>query len=101
MKVNGKMILKKEKEFIILILNHGKVIDMKENGEMIEREGKGIYYYNNGNRYEGDWRNSKREGKGIFYYNDGDREMGDYSNDKRIGKHVILTKNGEVKTNNY
>ena len=52
------------------------------------KEGKGVYYYNNGNRYEGDWRNSKREGKGIFYYNDGDREMGDYSNNKRIGKHL-------------
>ena len=50
--------------------------------------------------YEGEWRNNKREGKGIYYYNNGDREMGDYSNDKRIGKHVTLTKNGEVKTNN-
>ena len=28
-------------------------------------EGKGIYYYNNGERYEGDWKNDKREGKGI------------------------------------
>ena len=52
-------------------------------------------------KYEGEWRNNKREGKGIYYYNNGDREMGDYSNDKRIGKHVTLTKNGEVKTNNY
>ena len=58
-------------------------------------------YYNNGERYEGDYRNDKREGKGIYYYNDGDRQMGDYSNDKRIGKHVILTKNGEIITNNF
>ena len=28
-------------------------------------EGKGIYYYNNGDRYEGDFKNDKREGKGI------------------------------------
>ena len=64
-------------------------------------EGKGIAYYNDGARYEGDFRNSKREGKGIIYYNDGDREMGDYLNNKPIGKHVMLTKNGEVKTSYY
>ena len=58
-------------------------------------------YYNDGNRYEGDWRNDKAEGKGIYYYNNGDRMMGDYYNDNRIGKHVMLTRNGEVKTYNY
>ena len=65
------------------------------------REGKGIEYYNSGNRYEGDYRNGKREGKGIYYYNNGDREMGDFYNGKGIGKHVLLKKNGEVKINNY
>ena len=65
------------------------------------KEGKGILYYNDGDRYEGDFRNGKFEGKGIYYYHNGDREMGDYYNDKEIGKHVMLTRNGEVKTNNY
>ena len=65
------------------------------------REGKGIEYYNNGDRYEGDFRNDKREGKGIYYYHNGDREMGDYYDDKEIGKHVMLTRNGEVEINNY
>ena len=32
------------------------------------REGKGIMYYNNGDRYEGDWKNDKKEGKGKYYY---------------------------------
>ena len=41
------------------------------------------------------------EGKGIYYYNDGDREMGDWKDGKEIGKHVILNKNGEVKIENY
>ena len=41
------------------------------------------------------------EGKGIIYYNNGDREMGDYWNDKLIGIQVMLTKNGEVKTKYY
>ena len=35
MKVNGEMVNKKEKEFIIIMLTHGKVIDMKVNGEMV------------------------------------------------------------------
>ena len=45
--------------------------------------------------------NGKREGKGIFYYNNGDREMGDYLNDKSIGKHVKLHNNGNITSNNY
>ena len=68
-------------------------------------EGKGIYYYNErpfiGARYEGDWRNDKKEGKGIYYFFNGDRIMGDYSNNKPIGKHVVLTENVEVKIKNY
>ena len=55
-------------------------------------EGKGIYYYNDGDRYEGEFKNNRREGKGIYYYVNGDREMGDYSNENQIGKHVMLTK---------
>ena len=89
-------------------LREGKGICYWEDGDRYEgdykndnKEGKGIYYHNNGERYDGDWRNDKREGKGIFYYNDGDREMGDYYNDKQIGKHVMLTRNGEVEINNY
>ena len=38
-------------------------------------EGKGIYYYSNGERYEGDFRKGKREGKGIYYSNTEDRSM--------------------------
>ena len=68
-------------------------------------EGKGTWYGTKepfiGDRYEGEWRNDKKEGKGIYYYNNGDRMMGDYYNDKPIGKHAVLTKNGEVYTNNY
>ena len=29
-------------------------------------EGKGIMYWNNGDRYEGDWKNDERKGKEIF-----------------------------------
>ena len=58
-------------------------------------------YCNNGDRYEGDWKNDKKEGKGIYYYNNGDREMGDYLYGKPIGKHVKLHNNGNITSYNY
>ena len=57
------------------------VIDMKVILKM--QEGKGIYYYNDGDRYEGDFKNGKREGKGIEYYNNGDRYEGDWKKGKK------------------
>ena len=41
------------------------------------------------------------EGKGIYYYNNGDREMGDYLNNNRIGRHAKLHANGELSSNLY
>ena len=40
MKVILKMVKGKEKEFIIIIMNHGKEIDMKVIGKMIKRKEK-------------------------------------------------------------
>ena len=89
-------------------LREGKGIYYVNNGDRYEgewrndkRDGKGIEYFHDGDIYEGEWRNGLREGKGIYYYHNGDRRMGDYYNGKPIGKHVTLTKNGEVKINNY
>ena len=45
-----------------LKLNIGRYVGQVINGL---REGKGIEYYNNGDRYEGDFRNDAKEGKGI------------------------------------
>ena len=33
-------------------------------------------HYNNGDRYEGDFKNDKFEGKGIYYWDDGRRYVG-------------------------
>ena len=70
----------------------GKYIGELKNDK---REGKGIMYYNSGNRYEGDFRNDKREGKGIYYYNNGDRYEGDFKNDKREGNGIYYYNNGD------
>ena len=101
----------KRVKYIGQVLNgvpEGKGIMYFNNGDRYEgdwkndnKEGKGIYYWNNGNRYEGDIKNGKSEGKGIMYYSNGDREMGDYSNDNQIGKHVILTREGNIKEKYY
>ena len=41
------------------------------------------------------------EGKGIYYFNNGERIMGDYLNGSPKGKHFVLKKNGEIKIENY
>ena len=48
-----------------------------------------------------EYKNDKKEGKGIYYYNNGDREMGNYLNDKRIGKHVKLHADGSITSKVY
>ena len=89
-------------------LREGKGIKYWNDGSRYEgdwkndkREGKGIFYWKNGDIYEGDWKNDKIYGKGIYYYNNGDREMGDYYDGKPIRIHAVLTKNGEVKSIKY
>ena len=53
-------------------------------------------YWNDGDRYEGEWRNDKKEGKGIYYYNTepwkGDRYEGDNRNGKKEGKGIYYWK---------
>ena len=48
-------------------------------------------------RYEGDFKEGKKEGKGVFYYNNGDREMGDFMNDAPVGMHVKYCIEGKIK----
>ena len=80
--------------------------------------GKGVYYYGNGDIYEGDWKDnlrdgsgtfyykSKREtykgtfhkgkksGKGIFHYASGDQYDGNWSNNQKHGKGCIIYSSG-------
>ena len=42
-----------------------------------------------------------KEGKGVFYFNNGDRMMGDYYNNLPKGKFVKLTRFGEIQEINY
>ena len=70
------------------------------NGEWKEdkKEGKGIYCFNNGQRYEGDWVNDKKEGRGIYYWNNGkykgDRYDGEWKNDNYEGNGIYYYNDG-------
>ena len=52
-------------------------------------EGKGIMYWNNGDRYEGEWKNNNKNGKGIYYWKDGDIYEGDFKNGLSEGKGIF------------
>jgi len=80
----------------------GKGILYYDNGDRYEgdwingqKEGKGIMYYDNGDRYEGDWINGEKEGKGIMYYDNGDRYEGDYTNNNRERQGIMYYNNGD------
>ena len=45
-----------------------------------------LCYYENGDKYDGEWKNNKREGKGIQYFAVGTRYNGEWKNDKMNGK---------------
>ena len=59
-------------------------------------EGTGKFFYNNGDIYEGDFKNGKKEGNGKIYYENGDRYEGEFKNDVRDGKGKLFLDNGEI-----
>ena len=48
--------------------------------------GQGTYYWTNGGRYEGEWKDRKRHGQGTHFYANGDRYKGEWYDDKRHGQ---------------
>ena len=99
----GAMIFQNEEAFYVGYwdngrqYNKGKVYDINNNliyeGEYKKgvRDGKGICYYQNGERYEGKFRNGKREGKGIFFWKDGSRWEGYFKNDEMNGEGIYYS----------
>ena len=65
------------------------------------RHGKGVCYYNNGDVYEGEWKNDLREGKGKMYYSNGNVYEGEWKNDRREGNGILYFCNGGVYTGEF
>ena len=64
-KLNQNIKINVNEKKVLKSLN-GKYIGQVVNGFP---EGKGIEYWNNGDRYEGDFKNGVSDGKGIYYCN--------------------------------
>ena len=78
---NTKIIIELKNLILInqqeLKLENGRYVGQVLNGL---REGKGIYYVNNGDRYEGEWKND------IEYFQNGDIYEGEHRNGQPEGK---------------
>jgi len=120
MKIDKLNINKKEIKYddgkyighIVNGLKEGKGIRFWNDGDRYEgnwrndkQKGRGIYYFNNGpfkgDRYEGEWKNGKQEGKGIYFYNNGDRFEGEFRNDKQEGKGIYYFHNGDRRMGDF
>jgi len=61
-----------------------------------ERHGYGVFVAENGNEYDGEWKNDKRDGEGTAKYNTGDVYIGSWKNCKRQGFGTMYIENGDV-----
>ncbi len=59
---------------------------------MGKKKGKGIEFYSNGEKYEGDFDDDVKNGKGVMIYKSGKRFEGFFKNDYFDGKGVIVDK---------
>ena len=66
--------------------------DFNEKGE---RHGIGTFYYDNGNKYEGQWVNGYRTGQGTFTWANGDKYEGQFVNGYLHGNGTIFWANGD------
>ena len=65
------------------------------------KEGKGIQYYNNGDKYIGEWKNNLKEGNGTYFYNNGNKYVGEWKNDKKEGKGRMYRNDGKIFETNW
>lgn len=63
--------------------------------------GKGVFAYSDGSRYEGDFRENYPEGTGIFYYPNGDQYYGQFVHGLQQGKGQLRYANGHIKSGQW
>lgn len=60
-----------------------------------KRQGKGVYFWKDGSRYEGNFENDKMSGKGKRYYSKGNVYEGDFLEGKKQGMGTMTFVNGD------
>ncbi|KAK2583284.1 hypothetical protein KPH14_009289 [Odynerus spinipes] len=60
------------------------------------RNGKGVYVFKNGARYDGEWRRGLKYGQGTFWYPDGTRYEGDWKRDTKYGFGAYFYTNNDI-----
>ncbi|KAL4491280.1 hypothetical protein ABPG72_021666 [Tetrahymena utriculariae] len=78
-----------KKEYKVKIYQNGDKYEGQFKEDM--RHGKGIFYYNEQSickKYDGEWVNDKKEGFGVFEWRNGDRYEGQNKNNLRNGKGI-------------
>ena len=90
--------LKKNQNFFQTTKDAIKFKDGIYKGPFIDgkKEGKGIYIYNSGEKYEGEYKNNLRNGFGIYTYRNGYKYNGQWKDDKKHGKGILYFPNGEI-----
>lgn len=64
-------------------------------------DGYGIYVWDNGEKYEGFWKNDHRSGQGTNYFVSGEKYIGEWKDDLRSGHGTNYYKDGTVKTGSW
>jgi hypothetical protein len=64
-----------------------------------QRNGYGVFYYANGSKYQGLWKNNLKDGLAIFIEDSGNITQGKFSED-RLVKEVLEEKEKEPPQNN-
>jgi len=67
--------------------------------------GTGTFIYENGDKYEGEWKDDKRSGVGIYTFGEGefegDKYVGEWNNDMTNGHGTYIFGRGEFKGDKY
>tara|TARA_A100001011_G_scaffold179815_1_gene188673 strand:+ start:683 stop:1870 length:1188 start_codon:yes stop_codon:yes gene_type:complete len=81
----------------------GEKIFFGYKGEKVngEANGKGTYFWRNGDKFVGEWVDDKRTGKGTFTQSNGDKYVGEWVDDKRTGKGTFTQSNGDIYVGDY
>lgn len=58
-------------------------------------QGRGTFFYENGDKYEGMWQDGKCSGEGVMYYTNGDVYHGDWQENSPHGVGVLTLANGD------